>query len=33
LGQQSTYDALREPEIVGGIARFMAEGILPWEAG
>jgi enoyl-CoA hydratase/carnithine racemase len=33
LGQQSTFEALREPEIVRGIQRFMSDGLLPWEAG
>lgn len=33
LGQQSTFEALREPEIVRGIQRFMADGLLPWETG
>jgi len=33
LGQQSTFEALREPEIVRGIERFMTDGLLPWEAG
>jgi enoyl-CoA hydratase/carnithine racemase len=31
IGQQSTVQALREPEVVRGILRFVTEGSLPWE--
>jgi enoyl-CoA hydratase/carnithine racemase len=31
IGRQSTVQALREPEVVRGIARFVTDGTLPWE--